>query len=277
MKLFRFLMNVLGGVRQVVERFGPMLLLAGAVGVVDASEENITSAIREIAAPGGQVLVESYSVGDEEGAGRCSECIGLRLKFKNGQSGEVTTISYLPYLADTGSVHAAFFLDPFEACKNKLVVVHGVEIRSDTGVPYYGDYYSVHVFDVLAGNYKRNERQSGYFGYGADVVAYHEDENYMEYLFSYPYKTEKDIRLEMSSDHYSRWLSGNNDVVIADKRVRLYSGNSIVDTTDEFIGVDQAIRPVDEGGGWMKVVSKDAQGKDVTGWIIRKDIQHLIR
>jgi hypothetical protein len=65
--------------------------------------------------------------------------------------------------------------------------------------------------------------------------------------------------------------------VIADKRVRLYSGNSIVDTTDEFIGVDQAIRPVDEGGGWMKVVSKDAQGKDVTGWIIRKDIQHLIR
>ena len=107
----------------------------------------------------------------------------------------------MPYLANTGNVEDAFLYDTDEAGVDDLFVIHSVEIRSDTGVKYFGRYYTINIYKKDGDNFTRNEQLSTYFGYGGDVL----EENYKGLLYTFPYKNKVSILRKINSGAYKKW------------------------------------------------------------------------
>ncbi|MDB1111237.1 hypothetical protein [Pseudomonas extremaustralis] len=121
--------------------------------------------------------------------------------FFRCSDGSEALIGQLPYLADTGNVEDAFLYDTDEAGVDDLFVIHSVEIRSDTGVKYFGRYYTINIYKKDGDNFTRNEQLSTYFGYGGDVL----EENYKGLLYTFPYKNKVSILRKINSGAYKKW------------------------------------------------------------------------
>jgi hypothetical protein len=195
--------------------------------------------------------------------------VSLVICFYDNRTDKPVTVGELPYLAATGTVHSAFFGDSIAEKNNQLVVIHGVEIRADTGISYVGDYYSVHVYNVAPGGYEFNDRVFQYFGYGGDVVNNY-DEN--KYVYRYPYKTETAVRREISTDYYKSWMAGEGFNCYIGNPAPLYGLPHPSESALSTVSAGKTVARIDATAGWVKVSGENDYKQRFTGWLKREEV-----
>lgn len=188
--------------------------------------------------------------------------------FVSCADGTEKRISGLPFLAATGRVRAAFFSDAKDGGSPKLFIIHSVEISSDTGVRYSGEYYTVHVYSKSSSGYRRDERLSNYFGTGGDVLS---DGSETDLKYEFPYKTSSEIIERLSSGSYRKWLVGEPVKLEVDRKTFIYSAPNTADVTRMYLVKGDVVLQEDVGGGWVKIMFKSAKNKEIRGWIISID------
>jgi hypothetical protein len=169
----------------------------------------------------------------------------------------------LPFLADTGIVRAAFFADAEQDTAKELFIIHSVTIRSDTGVKYSGDYYTVQVYRASSEGYTKDKRLSSYFGYGGDVLA----DDYRNFLYVFPYKDQAAIFDKLNSKSYKSWNSGSPVELVINQKTLIYSSPVLADITHMYLVTGDKIRQEGVQGGWISIVYRSKKGKDIRGWI----------
>jgi len=187
--------------------------------------------------------------------------IDVNLYKCSGETREL--IGQLPYLAGTGKVRDAFLYDADGGSEKKLFVIHSVEIRSDTGVKYSGEYYSVNVYKQKNGSYVRDDRLSVYFGDGGDVLA----ENYKDLLYTFPYKGEGAILKKLNSGSYKKWRAGSPVSLVINKKTPIYESPVLTDVTRMYLVAGDTVSQDAVEAGWLSIIYKTSKGKIIRGWI----------
>lgn len=220
-------------------------------------------AFKHIPVEGGAIIFDYAPIEKESGDTSKTEEVGIDVNLYkcSGQAREL--IGQLPYLADTGKVRDAFLYDADGAGEKKLFVIHSVEIRSDTGVKYSGEYYSVNVYKVEGGRYVRDDRLSTYFGDGGDVWA----ENYKGFLYTFPYKSEMSVLEKLNSKSYSAWRSGTPVTLVVNKKTPIFVSPVLADVTHMYLVPGDKVWQDAVEAGWLSIVYKTSKGKEVRGWI----------
>lgn len=166
-------------------------------------------------------------------------------------------------MADTARVRAAFFSDTRQGGDSKLFVIHSVEIRSDTGVKYSSDYFTVSIYTRNHDTYLKDNRLSRYFGNGADVL----DDDYKNFRYVFPYKDQASIVERLASDSYSAWSAGSLITLVVDQKSPLYSSPVLADVTQMYVVAGDKVKQDDVEGGWLSITYSKSKGKIIRGWI----------
>jgi len=217
-------------------------------------------------ADGGFVVFDEVLLGESERTSIQSDEMGINVGFYDCITGTKNLIGELPYLASTGKVEAAFFADANRDGVDELFVLHRVGIRSDTGVLYAGDYYTVLIYSKSSQGYSINNRISNYFGRGGDILADRDESNL---AYEFPYKSEKAIRQKLSATNYLRWLQGNTVEFLTKHKTLLYETPILSDGTINFLPEGTSVIQNEVEAGWISVTS-DRLGD--SGWVRCGDI-----
>lgn len=195
--------------------------------------------------------------------------LGIDVRLYKCTDNSKHLIGELPFLAATGKIIAAFFADANHDWSDELFVIHAVPISSDTGVRYSSDYYSVHVYEKSINTYSRNERLSNYFGAGGDILD-EEKEDLLAYKF--PYKNEVPIREKLSSENYSKWVSGEEVAYTVNKKTYIHSFPVLAESTRMYLVSGDTVTQDTAEGGWISIIFNSPSKKEVRGWIKCEDI-----
>lgn len=215
----------------------------------------------------GVIVFDETPLEKEPGDTSADEQIGIDVNFVSCRDGAKKLIGQLPFLADTGKVRAAFFARTGQDAKDSLFVIHSVEIRSDTGVKYSGDYYTVHVYQDSANGYVRDERLSTYFGNGGDILS----DNYKDFVYVFPFKSESSITEKLASASYGSWLMGVPVGLAINKKTSIYSSPVLADVTRMYLVAGDKVKQEGVEAGWLSIMFKTPKGKEIRGWIQCRD------
>lgn len=233
------------------EVFALLLFLVGcyvfSVSACEVPESRVFPALK---ADNGYIVFNEVPLVGDDGAPSVDE-ISIDVVFFDCISGKSSRISGLPFLASTGQVRAAFFADAKDGEDKKLFIIHSVEIISDTGINYSGDYYTVHVYSKTPDGYIRNDHLSNYFGVGGDVLL-NLDGNELKYRF--PYKTPDAIVKKLESSSYRKWVAGEQINLTVKGKTIIYSSPNTADVTRMYlVGGDKVLQESIEAG-WVKIM-----------------------
>ncbi|MGY2291434.1 hypothetical protein ACW9H6_11865 [Pseudomonas sp. SDO528_S397] len=223
-----------------------------------------SDAFKSVPLEGGAIIFDWVPIKPEDGGSADKQGIGINANFFDCADGSKKLVSELPFLADTGKVRAAFFSRVGNGDDKELFIIHSVDIKSDTGVRYSGDYYTVLVYKKSGNDFSFDEKLSNYFSSGGDILA----ENNEDMLYTFPYKTELSILEKLKSGSYKRWILGDTINLVLNKKTFIYSSPVLTDVTRMYlIAGDKVIQEAVEGG-WLSVSYKTAKGKNIQGWIL---------
>ncbi|APC19256.1 hypothetical protein BLL42_14510 [Pseudomonas frederiksbergensis] len=211
----------------------------------------------------GVVVFDEAPIEKEPGDASADEQIGIEVSFVSCSDGAKKLIGKLPFLADTGKVRAAFFARAGQDAKESLFVIHSVNIRSDTGVKYSGDYYTVHVYQDSANGYVRDERLSTYFGNGGDILS----DDYKDLVHVFPYKSESSIIEKLVSTSYKSWYVGAPVDLTINKKTSIHSSPVLADVTRMYLVAGDKVKQEGVEAGWLSIMFKTPKGKEIRGWI----------
>ncbi|MEE4672055.1 hypothetical protein V2L05_22755 [Pseudomonas alliivorans] len=193
--------------------------------------------------------------------------VGIDINLFDCKDGSKKLMGQLPFLADTGKVKAAFFANIGPNNDRRLFVIHGVEIRSDTGERYSGDYYTVQVYKPVNHRYVEDDKLSGYFGYGADVL---DKDNKIVYAF--PYKTEKSVVSRLGSKVFDDWRTGAYIKLKVNKKTYIHNSPVASDITKMYLIIGDEVEQKAMEAGWVSIVYTSAKGKKISGWVLCADL-----
>ncbi|GFM84875.1 hypothetical protein PSCICO_02740 [Pseudomonas cichorii] len=220
-------------------------------------------AFRSISVENGVITFDLVPIDEDAGDTSAGEQLGIDINFFNCSTGDRSLIGQLPFLADTGEVKAAFLANAEQGSEKKLFVIHGVEIRSDTGIKYSGEYYSVHAYKKSPNGYTKDERLSRYFGEGGDILG----DDYKEVLYLFPYKNEKAVISKLESEAYRKWSFSAPVTLVVNKKSSLYNSPVLADMSRMYlVAGDKVIQEAVESG-WISIVYTTGKGKVIRGWI----------
>lgn len=177
-------------------------------------------------------------------------------------------IATLPYLGGTGTMRGAFLADiGGTTSKRDLIVIHSIPPRSDIEEPYVGDYYSVRVFSPASKGLTENPRANEFFAEGADVAQQPVTDPPTR-MFSYPYKTEADIRAALSSPLYAAM----RDRTLLHARVKarkapLYRSAGTSETSNQYLVADDRVSVNEATGGWCHMAYTGNGGLVIQAWL----------
>lgn len=211
----------------------------------------------------GAIVFDLVSIEKEPGDASAGEQLGIDVNFLNCNDGSKKIIGQLPFLADTGKVRAAFFTDAEQDEVNELFVIHSVEIRSDAGVRYSGDYYTVVVYRKNHDGYVQDDRLTKYFGSGGDIL----DNDYQEFLYVFPYKDQSSISDKLASRSYKEWRSGKPVNLVVNRKSPLYISPVLADITGMYLVAGDKVKQESVEAGWLSVLYRTAKGNVIRGWI----------
>ncbi|MEE5129847.1 hypothetical protein V2J82_05285 [Pseudomonas alliivorans] len=209
----------------------------------------------------GAIVFDFVPVDDNSGIARSGDQLGINVYHVKCSDGTKSLVGDLPYLAATGLVRAAFLADTGSG--SELFVIHSVDIRSDAGMRYSSDYYSVHVYRPTASGYTKDERLSRYFGDGADVL----NEDYKRELYTFPYKNQLSILAKLNSDAYRRWRSGSSVKLVINTKAFLHEAPTLADKTRMYLVAGDQVQQIGVEAGWLSVSYRTVKGKVIDGWI----------
>ena len=221
-------------------------------------------AFEPIPVDGRAIVFDLVPIEKELGDASQTQEIGIDINFFKCSDGSRNLIGQLPYLADTGKVRSAFLYNFDGGDVTNLFVVHSVEIRSDTGIRYSGDYYSVNVYKVNGENFVRDDRLSAYFGSGGDILA----ENNKDLLYVFPYKSEALILAKISSSSFAKWSKGGLVNLIVSKITPMHRAPVLADVTRMYLVAGDKVSQDAVEAGWLSIIYKTSKGKIIRGWIL---------
>jgi len=177
-------------------------------------------------------------------------------------------IATLPYLGGTGTVRAAFLADiSGPTSKRDLVVIHSIPPRSDIEEPYVGDYYSVRVFSPGSKGLAENLPANEFFAEGADVAQQPVTDPPTR-IFSYPFKTEAEVRAALSSPLYAAM----RDRTLLPARVKatkapLYRSAGTTETSNQYLVANDRVSVNEATGGWCHMAYTGNGGLVIQAWL----------
>ncbi|MBX8487484.1 hypothetical protein [Pseudomonas cichorii] len=220
-------------------------------------------AFRSISVENGIITFDLVPIDEDARDTSTGDQLGIDINFFNCNTGDRSQIGQLPFLADTGEVKAAFLAHAEQGSEKELFVIHGVEIRSDTGVKYSGDYYSVHVYKKSPNGYTKDDKLSRYFGEGGDILA----DDYKEVVYLFPYKSKDSVTSRLQSEAYKKWSSDAPVTLVVNKKSSLYNSPVLADMSRMYLVAGDKVTQEAVEAGWISVVHKTAKGKLIRGWI----------
>ncbi|MBU6960600.1 hypothetical protein KRR23_23000 [Pseudomonas sp. CVAP len=228
-----------------------------------ACDVKVGSAFPSLPVENGAVVFDEAPIEKDPGDTSADEQMGIDVNFVSCSDGTKKLIGKLPFLADTGKVRAAFFARTGQEAKESLFVIHSVEIHSDTGVKYSGDYYTVHVYQNTVNGYVRDERLSTYFGNGGDILS----DDYKDFVYVFPYKSESSIIEKLASASYKNWCMGAPVNLAINKKTSIHSSPVLADVTRMYLVAGDKVKQEGVEAGWLSIMFKTPKGKEIRGWI----------
>lgn len=216
---------------------------------------------------GGFIRFDEVLLGENENTTHLSDEIGINVSFHDCLSGSKKLIGELPYLASTGKIEASFFADANRNGVDELFVIHRVNIRSDTGVSYFGDYYTVLIYAKTTEGYSVDASYSNYFGRGGDIMM-DADETNRAYIF--PYKSERLIREKLASQNYIKWVQGRIIKFQTKNKTLLREAPVLADEIGNLLPGGISVVQKDVEGGWISVISEIS---GISGWVKCEEIE----
>ncbi|GFM80208.1 hypothetical protein PSCICN_09000 [Pseudomonas cichorii] len=220
-------------------------------------------AFRSISVENGVITFDLVPIDEDAGDTSAGKQLGVDVNFFNCNTGDRSLIGQLPFLADTGEVKAAFLANAEQGPEKELFVIHGVEIRSDTGIKYSGDYYSVHAYKKSPNSYTKDEKLSRYFGEGGDILG----NDYKEVVYLFPYKSENAVISKLKSETYKRWSAEAPVTLVVNKKSFLYNSPVLADMSRMYLVAGDRVTQEAVEAGWISIVYKTAKGTLIRGWI----------
>lgn len=220
-------------------------------------------AFKSIPVDGGAIVFDFVSIEKETGDTSQTQEVGIDINLFKCSDGTRKLVGQLPYLSSTGQVRDAFLYAPDGVDVKRLFVIHSVEIRSDTGVKYSGDYYSVNVYKVEGDSYVRDDRLSTYFGDGGDILA----ENYKGLLYEFPYKNKSSVLEKLKSKLYRAWRAGTPVSLVINKKTPIYGSPVLADVTRMYLVEGDKVWQDAVEAGWLSIIYRTSKGKEIRGWI----------
>lgn len=187
-------------------------------------------------------------------------------------SGIEEEIAELPYLGDTGRIESAFLVDSDFDNTAELFVIHSVTLYSDTGISYSSNYFTTLVYKRFTPlTYEYSERMSTYFGEGGDILLSPESDTE---IYSYPYKSEANIRNKLISAQYKLWFENKKTNTKILSKTYLHEQPNTVDKTSIYFIAGDEVQVLDQSAGWLEVMFHNKTKGDIKGWIQCKDTLH---
>jgi hypothetical protein len=234
----------------------------------EAGSKYITSA------PGGIVYVREIPMMSDDDS-LVEDDVRLEVVFHDCSNGRLKSVGLLPYLASAGKVHAVFFTSPLGHAKNQLIVLHSAELRANTGDRFVTDFHSVQVFNLQAGRFARDDKAENYFGDGGDIVNDY-DQNVI--IYRYPYKTEAEVRAELASENYKKWISGEEVLFNIVGDVPIYTEPAVIYHPVGTLKSGSLLRQLDVYAGWVEVaIGNTVALPDARGWVKRDELLKVIK
>lgn len=103
------------------------------------------------------------------------------------------------YMAVAGEIKTVFFNDADNDGKKEVFVIAAWPVNTDPVEGNVGEYYEVHVYSFYGDKLELNDTLQKYFSFGIDKM---KDGK----LIKYPYKKAADVREELKSKKYKKWL-----------------------------------------------------------------------
>ncbi|PHN32172.1 hypothetical protein [Pseudomonas sp. ICMP 460] len=220
-------------------------------------------AFEPIPIKGGAIIFDFAPIENESVDKNQTSELGIDINFLSCSDGSRKTIGQLPYLAETGKVRDAFLYKTDGGSTNDLFVIHSVEIRSDTGVRYSGEYYTISIYKNDGDRYVYDEGLSKYFGNGADILA----ENYEDLIYTFPYKSKVSILKKLNSESYRKWRSGDPVNLVINKKTLLYRSPVLTEVTSMYLVPGDLVSQEAVESGWLSIVYKTLKGRYIHSWI----------
>jgi hypothetical protein len=224
-----------------------------------------SAAFASLKVEGGAVVFDAAPIADDMRDPSQPVEIGINVNYYDCLLGKKTLIGELPYLAATGEVDAAFIANNMGA--DELFVLHRVNVRSDTGIPYAGDYYTVLAYNRIVSGFAKNDRLSNYFGSGGDILSSY-DSDVLAYEF--PYKSEGSIKKRLSSPNYLKWLQGDRVALISKGGALLREDSLLTETNGSLIAKKTSLIQKNIEAGWILVTTENS---NFAGWITCEEVE----
>jgi hypothetical protein len=104
------------------------------------------------------------------------------------------------YMAVSGEIKTVFYSDADDDGKKEVFVIAAWPVNTDPLEGNVGEYYEVHVYSSHGNKLELNDSIQKYFSFGIDKMKNGK-------LIKYPFKTAADVRKELKSTKYKKWLS----------------------------------------------------------------------
>jgi len=238
-------------------------LISSGVGYADAQSPPFPP----LAVPGGTVVFGMKPVLEQEGSPHPD--MGLSISFLNSSTGALKFVERLPYIADAGQIQDAFMANTSED-EQELFLIHSVAFRASGGVSLGSDYYTVLAYRRDNGSFVQDKALSEYFGSGADIIKFRG--NVESHVYTYPFKTRKDILRQLTRASYRQWAPGVPITRTVGAKVPIYSMQSTSGDTGMYLIKGDRVLQEKFSAGWVSIRYVTKKNKEIRGWVLCEGI-----
>ncbi|EIK93159.1 hypothetical protein PMM47T1_28251 [Pseudomonas sp. M47T1] len=191
--------------------------------------------------------------------------MGLSVSFLDCSTGVSKFVERLPYIADAGQIQDAF-LARTSKDEQEVFLIHSVPFRASGGVSLGSDYFTVLVYRRTDDGFVQDKKLTEYFGSGADIISIRDDDE--KTLYSYPFKTQEDIKRQLSSDNYHSWFTGMPIERVVNSKASIYSMQSTSGDTGMYLVKGDRVKQERYSAGWVYILYVTAKKKEIRGWVL---------
>ncbi|GKX63897.1 Uncharacterised protein [Pragia fontium] len=197
----------------------------------------------------------------------------ILLKYIDCNAANESNIGVLSYYNSAGKVNSAFIINQTEDGNRKLYIIHTTKLQWHDGEPYgyESEFYEVSVFKRLDDTYLFDDKESRYFGRGADL--FNIKPISQDVIYNYPYKSKDNILTSLKTSFYQKYMSSVNFSAKINKKTFLYKEPEVSTKTKSYLIMADVVKVIDVNSGWVHLNYHNVnKGIVIDGWVEQKDI-----
>lgn len=243
------------------------VFLAGLIGSGGGYADAQRPPFPPLPVSGGMIVFGMKPVLEQEGSPHPD--MGLSISFLNSSTGALEFVERLPYIADAGQIQDAFMANTSEDAQ-ELFLIHSVPFRASGGVSLGSDYFTVLAYRRENGSFVQDKALSEYFGSGADIIKFRG--NVESNIYTYPFKTRKDILRQLTRTSYRQWAAGMPITRTVGAKVPIYSMQSTSGETGMYLIKGDRVLQEKFSAGWVSIRYVTKKNKEIRGWVLCEGI-----